>query len=542
MEAVIKRQRIIGNDDGNSEDSEEESSILIEIPKKLIDSDSKLAKLALKKQVKTSSVIVNFSDQDGNRTGSQIDLALNTNLKQLEILINTLIRPLKDLDDASSGSSAIPYAFYINGIEVTTSIEDALTQSITEGQKISYEDTLVISYQPLSVFKVRPVTRCTETMPGHTDAVLHVSYSPDGKRLASGGGDMAVRFWNPHTATPSHTCLGHRNHVLCTTWSPDGNIFLSADKSGEIRAWDPKTGLSHGKALTGHKKWVTSLAFEPLHLNPTCNRFVSSSKDTTVKVWNISTGLCEATISGHSDSIECVKWGGTGLLYTCSRDRTIKVYAVDGHGRSLHMLVRTLTGHAHRINTLALNCDYVLRTGAYEFGQPYPDTLEEIQAKALQRYQAVVGSESNGEILVSGSDDFTMFMWKPQESKHCVAPRMTGHQQLINHIAFSPDARYFASASFDKKIKVWCGKTGRFLATLHGHVGSVYQVTWSMNSQYLVSASKDSTLKLWNVKAPKTAVHTLPGHEDEVYSLDWSPDGSQVASGSKDRTIKIWHH
>lgn len=81
-----------------------------------------------------------------------------------------------------------------------------------------------------------------------------------------------------------------------------------------------------------------------------------------------------------------------------------------------------------------------------------------------------------GEILVSGSDDFTMFLWKPEESKTPLA-RLTGHQQLINHIAFSPDGRYFASGSFDKKIKVWCGKTGRFLHTLLGHVGSVYQVS-----------------------------------------------------------------
>ena len=40
------------------------------------------------------------------------------------------------------------------------------------------------------------------------------------------------------------------------------------------------------------------------------------------KYWN--QGQCETTISGHSDSIECVKWGGSGLLYSCSRDRTIK--------------------------------------------------------------------------------------------------------------------------------------------------------------------------------------------------------------------------
>lgn len=52
---------------------------------------------------------------------------------------------------------------------------------------------LRVSYQPLAVFRVRPVTRCTSTMPGHTEAVLQVSYSPDGSMLASGGGDMTVR-------------------------------------------------------------------------------------------------------------------------------------------------------------------------------------------------------------------------------------------------------------------------------------------------------------------------------------------------------------
>ncbi len=157
----------------------------------------------------------------------------------------------------------------------------------------------------------------------------------------------------------------------------------------------------------------------------------------------------------------------------------------------------------------------------------------------MEKYKAFKGAEQ--ETLVSGSDDFTLFVWHPKVGKHPIK-RLTGHVQAVNHIAFSPDGRYFASASFDKKVKIWNGKSGEFLSTLTGHVGAVYQVAWSSDSRYLVSASKDSTAKLWEMPSGKRARETLPGHADEVYALDWSPDGRSVATGSKDRTIKIWKH
>lgn len=326
-----------------------------------------------------SSVIVNFTDQDGNRTGPPIDLPVESTSKQLETLVNSL------LGHEYAENSIIPYAFYVNNIEIETSLRETLN----ELNMSSYEEALNISFQPLSVFKVRPVTRCIETMPGHTDAILHISYSPDGRRLASGGGDMTVRFWNVTTALPMHTCSGHKHHVLCTAWAPNGLTFISADRSGDIRCWDPKDGTAKGRVLSGHKKWVTSLSFEPYHKDPNCKRFASSSKDNTVKIWNIMTSNCETTISGHTDSVECVKWGGNGLLYSCSRDRTIKVWEIDGHGRNQQKLIRTLSGHAHRINTLAINCDYALRTGAFELGkQILPDVpSQDLQNMALEKYK-----------------------------------------------------------------------------------------------------------------------------------------------------------
>lgn len=64
------------------------------------------------------------------------------------------------------------------------------------------------------------------------------------------------------------------------------------------------------------------------------------------------------------------------------------------------------------------------------------------------------------ERLVSGSDDFTMFLWNPAEEKKPLA-RMTGHSALVNEVLFSPDTRLIASASFDKSIKIWDGRTGK---------------------------------------------------------------------------------
>ncbi len=54
----------------------------------------------------------------------------------------------------------------------------------------------------------------------------------------------------------------------------------------------------------------------------------SGSKDSRVIIWNVRTGHCEVTLSGHTDSVESVVWGGEGLLYSGSRDRTIKVCCI----------------------------------------------------------------------------------------------------------------------------------------------------------------------------------------------------------------------
>ena len=189
------------------------------------------------------------------------------------------------------------------------------------------------------------------------------------------------------------------------------------------------------------------------------------------------------------------------------------------------------------------------------------------QRFAQERYDNLL--RTTPELLISGSDDHTLFLWSPfpssspasegEAGKSVTKPlaRLTGHQRQISHVVFSPDGKLVASAAWDNSVRLWEGRTGKFIATLRGHVGAVYRLAWSADSRLLISASKDSTLKvcllryislrcnirimyppqIWDLKTYKIK-NDLPGHTDEVYCVDFVAD--KVVSGGRDRTVKMY--
>ncbi|GIY33527.1 notchless protein homolog 1 [Caerostris extrusa] len=147
-----------------------------------------------------------------------------------------------------------------------------------------------------STFSCTSVTRCTSSIPGHAEAVISASFSPNSKYLASGSGDTTVRL-------------------------------LGCCKNGLICIWDPRTGKQIGKALFLVIQVGLILFFwEPLHRNGACRHIASASKDCTVRVWDVLMGHTLFVLSSHTGSVTCVRWGENGLIYSGSQDRTIKVF------------------------------------------------------------------------------------------------------------------------------------------------------------------------------------------------------------------------
>ena len=152
---------------------------------------------------------------------------------------------------------------------------------------------------------------------GHADKVTALAFAPDGRRLATAGGeyegkaslDRTVRLWTVGTWREQTTFTAAVHHVA---FSPDSRWLAAAGADHFIWLWDARTSKAHG-ALIGHRAEVFQVAFAP-----DGRTLASTSADGTLRLWSLST---------HRE------------LVTLARDEELPLLAFAPDGRTL------LAGH-----------------------------------------------------------------------------------------------------------------------------------------------------------------------------------------------------
>jgi serine/threonine protein kinase len=222
--------------------------------------------------------------------------------------------------------------------------------AIRELEKIPsslYTDAIV---DQLSMIKVKLEETAVEsavTLKGHSASVRSVSFSPDGKRIVSGSGDVTLKVWDAKTGQLALTLKGHSAPVNSVSLSPDGRRIVSGGWDNTLKVWDAETGLL-ALTLNGHSRSVRSVAF-----SPDGKRIVSGSGDRTLKVWDAETGQLTLTLKGHSKRVMSVSFSPDGRrIVSGSDDNTPKVWDAE-----TGQLALTLKGHSKRVMSVSFSPD-----------------------------------------------------------------------------------------------------------------------------------------------------------------------------------------
>jgi len=186
----------------------------------------------------------------------------------------------------------------------------------------------------------------------------------------------------------------------------------------------------------------------------------------------------------------------------------------------------------------------LLAVGSY--GQVIVWDLEKAQPiKALTNVLGAINDlrfSPNGDLLAVGGGqpsakgDLRLY----QVSDWKLLATLRGHDDVVFSLAFSPDGKQLASASFDHSVRLWDVQSHATIKEYHHHSDFVYAVAFSPDGKRLVSASKDRTIQLFDMQSGKS-VFTFSGMEQDVMAVAFHPDGKSVISSGFESAIYWWN-
>ena len=284
------------------------------------------------------------------------------------------------------------------------------------------------------------------TLVGHKDGAYSLVLSPDGTKVASGGGDGDILIWDVATRQPKTSLKGHVGRVLALAWSSDGHTLASGGEDASVRLWDPTTGEKK-QIRSGLTRPVEALAIS------SDGSLVAAAIENVIHVW-AATDLSQKPkyLRGHRLYVSGLTFlPGRHELITFSTDKSVRFWDAES-GKQVASLPGP-TGHCHGLALSAdgklLACIGGARAQLYDVENRRP--LEAIEPHA--RTLCGIAFSPDKKLLALGSEDKVVVIWDLAGKKE--RARLQGHAFAVGPMAFLPDGRTLVTAGYDSTLKMW---------------------------------------------------------------------------------------
>lgn len=326
---------------------------------------------------------------------------------------------------------------------------------------------------------------------GHTDEVLGVAPSPDGRWIASWSKDHTVRIWDARDGRPV-SVLEHQEDLVDVFWHPDGERVFTA---------------------TGHAICFWSAASCQL--------------------------LSKTVVPGYQEIV----FSRDGQYVAIAGNfRIAALYCLDGAALSLvfHEVAPVVSRYAafhpgRRLIAFAGLDGFRV----YELGETLRSVFEHDEDRGPEPgIPRGMAFSPDGHLLAVAPRSGEMQIWNTGPWKKVTTCQLSrGHTYRLN---WSPDSsRIILLIEGTKRAEVLDVVTGTVLHKIEGHRSTVRSATWTPNEDQVVTASSDGSIRLHSVRARKEKAVFL-GHNGAVTSAVKAGNTERILSASTDKTVRVW--
>lgn len=359
----------------------------------------------------------------------------------------------------------------------------------------------------------------TLTLAGHTDCVCNVAFNPNGSRLCTAAEDGTARIWDAKTGATLKV-LEHPNDPESIAWSQDGRYIATGCNDGQVRLWCAESGEVIGTST------AAQAAVRYVKFAPDSKSLLAGSYDAHLRLLDLPSLEVKAVYEAP------FQWERSSVM---TRD-AIMVASFGSHPIIFNLdgSVRQHAGRSYGINFLNVGNS----AGRVIAGRDDGMVVDVLSGRSLYEHPSIVNvCKFSPDMRLIGSSDYAghIKVFDVALGKVVAETRIPGGP--VNALAWSPDGKHFATASYDGQITWWTPELVK-VASKQAHHGPIKSMEWCPVSNILVAGSSDHSVS--GHRYDETVFHTQDEGLSLVNSVALSPQEGCFFTASRDTILRKW--